>query len=62
MGAASAEDLARAQEDTISLNVAIHTIDTQGMEEAVEKKMLPAITKILRKGGRNLSDIQGVLQ
>jgi len=58
--AAAAE--AKAQQDMISLNVAISTIDTQGMEEAVEKKMLPAISKILRKGGRNLSDIQGVLR
>jgi hypothetical protein len=59
---ARADELARQQEEMITMNVAINTIDTQGMEEAVEKKMLPAMSKILRKGGRNLSDIQGVLR
>jgi hypothetical protein len=48
--------------EQFSVNVDINAFDTQSMEQAVESRVIPAIVKSLRKGGRGLHDIQGVLR
>jgi hypothetical protein len=48
--------------DQFSVSVDIDAIDSQGMEQAVESRVIPALVKALRKGGRSLHDVQGVLR
>lgn len=48
--------------DNVAMNVSINTIDASNMDAAVEQKMIPSLVKALRKGGRGVNDIQGVLR
>lgn len=45
-----------------NVSVQIQTIDTANMEAAVQSKILPALVKTIRTGGRAVSDMQGVLR
>jgi len=45
-----------------TFHITIQALDSAGVDGLTETKLIPAIVKALRKGGRNLSDVQGVIQ
>jgi SLT domain-containing protein len=54
------KDVVAQPGETTNLTITIQTLDSDNVETAVERKILPALTKVL-SNGRGLSDLRRVL-
>jgi hypothetical protein len=45
-----------------TFHISIQALDASGVDQITESKLIPAIVRVLRKGGRGVSDVQGVLR
>jgi hypothetical protein len=48
--------------DNYSFDISLSALDMNGAGQLIENTLLPGIVNVLRKGGRNKTDMQGVLR